>query len=59
MGRVASGDVDHEGEFLRCPELGDQPFKRVPQVDDGSLASVALAVRAYGCCNSERQRRGR
>jgi hypothetical protein len=32
---------------LRRAELGDQAFKRLAQVRDGSLAAVALTIRSH------------
>jgi hypothetical protein len=47
MGRAASGHINHDCEFLRHAELGDQPFKRVTQIGHGGLRGVTLPVRAY------------
>ncbi len=46
MGRVASGHVNREREFLRRAKLGDQPFKRLPQVRHSSFAGITLTVSA-------------
>jgi hypothetical protein len=47
MGLVALGHVDGNRELWRRAELGDQAFKRLAQVRDGSLAAVALTVRSH------------
>jgi hypothetical protein len=45
-GTGGSGDVEHEGQFVRDTELGDEPDEGLSQVRDRGLTVVTFAVGA-------------